>query len=253
MSRTKIYFASDAHLGARFHKDPQEVERRLVRWLDSIKDEAKAIYFLGDVFDFWFEYKHVVPKGYVRFLGKLAELSDSGIEIHLFLGNHDMWMFDYLEKEIGATIHREPLVVDLDGKRFYLSHGDEAYLVRPGYKLIYTLFRNKWCQKLFAMIHPRLAFGFARGWSLQSRKSGIKREEEVNYNGEDSEELVLFAKRYLEKDPSINFFIFGHRHIMLDLMLSRSARIIIAGDWMQYFSYVEFDGEDLFLDQFELE
>ena len=124
--RKKIYFASDAHLGARFHKDPLAVEKRLVRWLDSIKDEAMAIYFLGDMFDYWYEYKYVVPKGFVRFLGKLAELSDNGVEIHIFIGNHDIWMFDYLPKEIGAIIHRDVLTVDLLGKRFFLGHGDEV-------------------------------------------------------------------------------------------------------------------------------
>ena len=122
----KIYFASDAHLGARFHKDPLAIEKKLVRWLDSIKEDASAIWFLGDMFDYWYEYKYVVPKGHVRFLGKLAELSDRGIEIHIFIGNHDIWMFDYLQKEIGVIIHRDTLTIDLLGKRFFLGHGDEV-------------------------------------------------------------------------------------------------------------------------------
>ena len=125
-SRTKIYFASDAHLGARFHADPRAVEKKLVRWLDSIKQDASAVWFLGDMFDYWYEYKYVVPKGFTRFLGKLAELADNGVEIHIFIGNHDIWMFDYLPQEIGAIIHREPLTVDLLGKRFFLAHGDEV-------------------------------------------------------------------------------------------------------------------------------
>ena len=159
--RKKIYFASDAHLGARFHKDPLAIEKRLVRWLDSIKNEAMAIYFLGDMFDYWYEYKYVVPKGFVRFLGKLAELSDNGVEIHIFIGNHD---------------------------------------------ILRTLFRNRFCQWLYAGIHPRWTFGFALGWSLSSRKSGLKKHktrEAAEYQGEDHEYMVLFAKEYLKTHPDL--------------------------------------------------
>lgn len=253
----KIYFASDAHLGARFHRDPLAVEKRLVRWLDRIKDEAGAVWFLGDIFDYWYEYKYVVPKGHTRFLGKLAELSDSGVEIHIFIGNHDIWMFDYLPSEIGAVIHREPLTVDLLGKRFFLAHGDEVDYRSRTFRVIRSIFRNRFCQWLYSGIHPRWTFGFALGWSLSSRKSGLKKQEKecvpAEYKGEDGEYLIAFAKEYLNTHPEINFFIFGHRHIMLDLMLSRSSRILIAGDWMQYFSYVEWDGETLRLEQFEAE
>ena len=231
--RTKIYFASDAHLGARFHEDPIAIERKLVRWLDSIKADAKAVWFLGDMFDYW--------------------LSDNGVEIHIFIGNHDVWMFDYLPAEIGATIHREPLTIDLDGKRFFLAHGDEVDNRSRSFQLIRWIFRNRVCQILYSAIHPRWTFGFALGWSLSSRKKGLKKMEETVYKGESSEYLVQFAKSYLETHPDINFFIFGHRHIMLDLMLSRTSRILIAGDWMQYFSYIVWDGENLFLDQFEAE
>ena len=191
--RKKIYFASDAHLGARFHKDPLAVEKRLVRWLDSIKDEAMAIYFLGDMFDYWYEYKYVVPKGFVRFLGKLAELSDNGVEIHIFIGNHDIWMFDYLPKEIGAIIHRDVLTVDLLGKRFFLGHGDEVDYRSKAFRFLRTLFRNKFCQWLYAGIHPRWTFGFALGWSLSSRKSGLKKHktrEAAEYQGEDHEYMA---------------------------------------------------------------
>ena len=240
-SRKKIYFASDAHLGARFHKDPLAVEKKLVRWLDSIKDEAMAIYFLGDMFDYWYEYKYVVPKGFTRFLGKLAELSDSGIEIHIFIGNHDIWMFDYLPNEIGAVIHRDVLTTDLLGKRFFLGHGDEVDYRSKAFRFIRALFRNKFCQWLYAL-----------GWSLSSRKSGLEKENALEYKGESAEYLVLFAKDYLKTHPDINFFIFGHRHIMLDLMLSRTSRLLIAGDWMTLFSYIVWDGENLFLEQFEI-
>ncbi len=251
--RTKIYFASDAHLGARFHKDSIAIERKLVRWLDQIKVDAKALWLLGDMFDYWYEYKYVVPKGFTRFLGKLAELSDAGIEIHIFIGNHDVWMFDYLPKEIGAVIHREPLTIDLMGKRFFLAHGDEVDNRSRMFQMIRWIFRNRVCQILYSAIHPRWTFGFAMGWSLSSRKKGLKKSEEVVYQGENNEYLVQFAKSYMLEHPDINFFIFGHRHIMLDLMLSRSCRMLIAGDWMQYFSYIVWDGDYLYMDQFEQE
>ncbi|MDH6305046.1 UDP-2,3-diacylglucosamine hydrolase [Parabacteroides sp. PF5-5] len=249
----KIYFASDAHLGARFHKDPLAVEKKLVRWLDSIKQDAASVWLLGDVFDYWYEYKYVVPRGFVRFLGKLAELSDLGIEIHIFIGNHDVWMFDYLPKEIGAIIHHDVLTIDLLGKRFFLGHGDEIDYRSKAFRFMRLLFRNKFCQWLYAGIHPRWTFGFALGWSLSSRKSGIQKEEEMEYQGEAYEYLVDFSKNYLKDHPDINYFIFGHRHIMLDLMLSRTSRLIVAGDWMKLFSYVEWDGETLALKQFEEE
>ena len=250
----KIYFASDAHLGARFHNDPLAVEQRLVRWLDQIKADATEVWFLGDMFDYWYEYKYVVPKGHVRFLGKLAELSDAGIQIHLFTGNHDIWMFDYLPQEIGAIIHREPVTVDLLGKRFFLAHGDEVDTRSKAFRLMRYLFRNRFCQWLYGGIHPRWTFGFALGWSLSSRKKGLKSPmESGGYQGEAGEYLVQFAKSYLQTHPDISFFIFGHRHIMLDLMLSRTSRLLIAGDWMQHFSYISWDGENLFLDQFEMD
>ncbi|MDR1981012.1 MAG: UDP-2,3-diacylglucosamine diphosphatase [Tannerellaceae bacterium] len=248
-----IYFAADAHLGARFHKDPVAVEKRLVRWLESIRHDASAIYFLGDMFDYWYEYKYVVPKGYVRFLGKLAELSDEGVEIHLFTGNHDVWLFDYFPKEIGAVIHRSTLTVELLGKRFFLGHGDEVDFRSRSFRFIRTLFRNKFCQWLYAGIHPRWTFAFALGWSLNSRESGLEEKEAQEYLGEAGEYLIHFSKEYLKTHPDIHFFIFGHRHIMLDIMLSRTSRLLISGDWMTYFSYIEWNGEKLELKQFEQE
>lgn len=249
----KIYFASDAHLGSRFHKDPIAVEKRLVRWLDSIKEEAAAVYLLGDVFDYWYEYKYVVPKGFTRFLGKLAELSDKGVEIHIFYGNHDIWMFDYLPSEIGAILHQGPILVDLLGKRFFLGHGDEVGERKPMFRFIRALFRNKLCQLIYAGVHPRWTSGFAQSCSLQSRKSGMTNKSAECYQGEAAEYLIVFAKEYLQTHPEINFFIFGHRHIMLDLMLSRNSRLLIAGDWLQYFSYIVWDGEQLSMNQFEVE
>jgi UDP-2,3-diacylglucosamine hydrolase len=251
--RKKIYFVSDAHLGARFHTDPLAVEKKLVCWLDSIKGDAAAVYFLGDMFDYWYEYKYVVPRGFVRFLGKLAELSDAGVEIHIFIGNHDVWMFDYLPREVGAVVHRDVLTVDLLGKRFFLGHGDEVDYRSRSFRFLRALFRNRFCQWLYGGIHPRWTFGFALGWSLSSRQGGLNREDCEAYLGEASEYLVSFAKAYLKTHPDIHFFIFGHRHIMLDLQLSHTSRLLIAGDWMKLFSYIEWDGQTLSLLQFNMD
>ncbi len=247
--RTKIYFASDVHLGSDVFENPLIVEKRFVRWLDSIKSDAKELYLLGDIFDFWFEYKYVAPKGFTRFLGKIAELSDSGIEIHLFIGNHDIWFFDYLEKELGVIIHKEPYIVNISGKKFFLSHGDGLGDDSKSFKIIRSIFHNKLCQKLFASVHPRWGMGLAHAWSTHSRKTGL--EKPTGYLGEDKEYLVLFAKNYIQTDSSIDYFIFGHRHIVLDLMLSKKSRILILGDWIQYYTYAVFDGETLSLERFE--
>lgn len=245
-----IYFASDAHLGNRYLSDPLSAEKKLVRWLDSIKKNAKAIYFLGDMFDYWYEYKYVVPRGYVRFLGKVAELSDLGVEIHFFIGNHDIWMFDYLPEEIGAKIHQGPLIIDLSGKRFFLAHGDEVGKHKLTFRFLQAMFRNKICQFFYSGIHPRWTFGFAKRWSLSSRKSGLEKQKQ-DTTEEKAAYLTSFAKEYLQAHPDINFFIFGHRHILFDIPLSDSCRLLIAGDWMQYFSYIQWDGNNLTLNQFE--
>ena len=247
MPAGKIYFVPDIHLGSRYLPNPLEVEKKLVQWLDSIKQDATAIYFLGDVFDYWFEYKYVVPRGNVRFLGKLAELSDSGIEIHLLTGNHDIWMFDYLTEEVGAIIHREPFTVALGGKNFFLAHGDEFGYRPLQYRFIQSLFRNRFCQVLYATIHPRWSFGFARSWSLSSRKRGLASDKVEITQARGAKALEEFAKTYLQTHPDIHFFIFGHLHILAERALSASARMIITGDWMHLFSYAVWDGAELML------
>jgi UDP-2,3-diacylglucosamine hydrolase len=241
----KIYFVSDAHLGASHYGGSRQAEKKLAGWLDSIRHDALAVYFLGDMFDYWFEYRYVVPRGFVRFLGKLAELSDQGVEIHLFTGNHDVWMFDYLTQETGAIIHRDTLTADLLGKRFFLGHGDEVGRRSLMFRLLRALFRNKLCQRLYASIHPRWTSGFARWCSLRSRLGGMRKEasgkEACGY-------LADFAAEYLRTHPGgADFFIFGHRHIMLDMPVAPSARLLIAGDWMKYFSYIVWDGLTLSL------
>ncbi|KGN97678.1 UDP-2,3-diacylglucosamine hydrolase [Porphyromonas macacae] len=259
-ARTRIYFTSDAHLGSAFHEDPRGVERCLCRWLEHIKQDAIALYLLGDMFDYWYEYHSVVPRGFTRFLGKLAELNDAGVEIHFFTGNHDIWIRDYLQKEVGAIVHRNACEVKLLGKTFRLSHGDEEYRTESfSYNLIYKAFRNPVLKTLFSAIHPRWTVGFAHSWSLHSRKQGLKRQTEGRiphaYKNEyfevEKEPLVLYAKRYSEQHPEVDFFIFGHRHLFLDLAMRSDKRVIILGDWIRYNSYAVWDGQNLLLDQWE--
>lgn len=244
-----IYFLSDAHLGSRAIAHPRMQERRLVNFLDSIKHKAEAVYLLGDIFDFWYEYKNVVPKGYTRLLGKISELTDLGVEVHFFIGNHDIWLNDYFEKECGMVIHRHSEVVELHGQTFYLAHGDGLGSEDKKFKLLRSVFHSKTCQFLFSTIHPRWGIDFGLTWAKHSR---LKRKDgsEPPYMGEAKEPLVLFAKDYLQTHPDINFFIFGHRHIELDLMLRRETRLIILGDWITQFTYAVFDGDHLFLENF---
>lgn len=264
--RNKIYFLSDFHLGAGYHltkakenniQFPEgvdefayaklEVERKVCRWLDSVKDNAKAIYLLGDVFDYWFEYKNVVPRGFTRFLGKISELTDSGVEVHFFIGNHDIWVTDYLQKECGMILHTETFIGDIMGKKFFLDHGDGLGDDSWAFQFIRSIFHNKFLRWLFAGIHPRWTVGFAHRWSNHSRATG----DMYGYKGEENEPLVKFAKHKLSEIPDINFFIFGHRHILLDLMLTKSCRAVFLGDWINYFSYAVFDGENFSLELFE--
>ncbi len=256
MNRTKIYFTSDVHLGSAYHENPTDVERRLVRWLDHIAPSAKAIYFLGDIFDYWFEYKYVIPKGYIRFLGKLATLADDGVELHFFAGNHDTWFRDYLTNEINAHIHLDAEIVQLGNKKFRLAHGDEEYRsVSVTNNFLYLLFRSKLARVLFASIHPRWTVGFAMSWSLNSRKKGIhqhqKNPTKNDYFNIEQEHLVKKTKLYIDDYPEVDYYIYGHRHLMLDLMLRNRKRMMILGDWLTYNSYAVWDGEHLTLEQFE--
>lgn len=245
----KVYFLSDAHLGSRAIEHNRTQERRLVNFLESIKDNASAIYLLGDMFDFWYEFKTVVPKGYTRFLGKLSELTDAGIEIHFFIGNHDIWCGDYLSKECGLILHHEPLTTEIYGKEFYLAHGDGLGDNSGSFKLLRAAFHNRTLQTLFSALHPRWSMELGLTWAKHSRMKRINGKE-PDYMGEEKEFLVLYTKDYLKLHPTINYFIYGHRHILLDLMLSASARVLILGDWITYFSYAVFDGENLILEEF---
>ena len=252
MKNKKIYFASDIHLGNRYLDNPLEAEKKLVCWLDEIKNDAAAIYFLGDVFDYWYEYKHVVPRGYVRFLGKVAELSDLGVEIHFFIGNHDIWISDYFTKEFGAVIHYKPVTIELFGKKIFLAHGDEVGHRQLKYRFIQSMFRNRFCQILYSTIHPYWTFGFAQRWSLSSRKTGMEAEKLKITQARNTKSLEDFSKKYLQEHPDISFFVFGHLHVLLDEEISDSARLLIIGDWMQLFSFAVWDGETMELKQYTL-
>jgi UDP-2,3-diacylglucosamine hydrolase len=244
----KIYFASDFHLGVPTYKESVEREKRVVSWLDEIKKDAEEVYLMGDLFDFWFEYKYTVPKGFVRLLGKIAELTDAGIPVTLFTGNHDMWMFDYLPKELGVTIYREPVIRTYNNKKFYLGHGDGLGPGDTGYKLIKRIFSNSLCQWLFARLHPNFAMRMANFWSHKSRISNGPKDEV--FKGEENEWLVSYAKDVLKKEHC-DYFIFGHRHLPLDIRLSEKSRYINLGEWVNYDSYAVFDGKELELKYFK--
>lgn len=250
MSHTqkKIYFISDFHLGAPDRVKSLEREKKIVRWLNMVSADASEIYILGDVFDFWFEYKHAVPRGYVRLLGKLAELNDMGIRIHFFTGNHDMWVFDYLPKETGTIIYREPIEITLSGKKFMIGHGDGLGPGDHGYKFIKKVFANRFCQWLFARLHPNFGIPLALYFSRKSRIATGTTDEK--FLGEDKEWLVAYAKEIL-RSRHIDYFIFGHRHLPLDITLNPDSRYVNLGEWINYFTYAVFNGRSLTLEKFE--
>jgi len=239
--RAKIYFASDFHLGAHPRSTTRERELRIVSWLNHIKGDAAELYLMGDVFDFWFEYATVVPKGYIRFLGKLAELADLGIKITLFKGNHDMWMFGYLKSEIGASIVDNELIIERGDKTFYLHHGDGLGPGDNTYKILKKIFRSRFCQWLFARLHPNLGIGIAQRWSAHSRIASGGKE---TFQGENNEWLVAYAKELLQQHR-FDYFIFGHRHLPIDLPLPKGSRYVNLGEWINYNTYAVFDGENL--------
>ncbi len=239
-----IYFLSDFHLGAPDFESSRKRERIIIRFLDEIKNNAAQVFIMGDMFDFWFEYKSVVPKGYVRLLGKLAELTDSGIPVHFFVGNHDMWMNDYFEKELDVQVYHHPQEIIFSGKKFYLAHGDGLGPGDHRYKFLKKVFRNKVSQSLFGFLHPYAGIGLANYFSTKSREASGK-EEEV-FLGEDKEWLIIFCKEML-KHRHFDYFIFGHRHLPMDLKLNETSHYVNLGDWITHFSYAVFDGTALAL------
>ncbi len=244
----KIFFLSDFHLGAPNAESSLVREKKILQFLTSIEDEAGEIFVLGDMFDFWFEYKYVVPKGFVRLLGKLALMSDAGIKIHFFVGNHDMWMKDYFQKEMNIDVYFEPKEFLLNGKKFLIGHGDGLGPGDKGYKFIKKIFRHPVSQWLFGMMPPVIGIGLANYFSRKSRaQTGTTNEV---YLGEDKEWLVTYCKDVLQKEH-YEYFVFGHRHLPLDISLKENSRYINLGDWIQYFSYAIFDGEQLELKYFK--
>jgi UDP-2,3-diacylglucosamine hydrolase len=234
----KIYFLSDFHLGAPDHASSLVREKCVVQFLDEIKNDAAVIFILGDLFDFWFEYKKVVPKGFVRILGKLAELTDNGIIIHFFVGNHDMWMNGYFEKELNIQVYNEPREFEFNGKKFLIGHGDGLGPGDHRYKFMKKVFRNQFSKKLFGMLHPSTGIGIADYFSRKSRATAGKKDEQ--FLGEEKEWLIVFAKETLKKQH-IDFFIFGHRHLPIVHQLNGKSVYINLGDWIKYNSYAIFE------------
>jgi UDP-2,3-diacylglucosamine hydrolase len=246
----KTYFASDFHLGINAQLTSAEREKKIVRWLNSIQNDAETIYLVGDIFDFWFEYKTVVPKGYVRLLGKLAELRDAGIQISFFTGNHDMWMFRYLEDEMGIPIHKQPILTEINGKKFFIGHGDGLGPGDHNYKLLKKIFANPLCQWLFARLHPNFGVGVATYWSHSSRAA--QPTWEMEFLGEDHEWLIQYSNKKLLEQPNIDYFVFGHRHVPTDFLLKNDkSRYMNVGDWMFNYSYGVFDGVEMRIEFFE--
>lgn len=245
--RTCTYFISDLHLGAGYMGDHEKRighERRICRWLEEIAPTAKAIYLLGDVLDYWYEYRTVVPRGYVRFFGTLARLADDGVEITWMKGNHDIWIFDYLPSEIGLRVADGVIERTIDGRRFVMEHGDGVGEPRPLYRAMRRLFRNRIAQTLYSAIHPRWTVGFAHRWSNHSRNN-------CSYTPADTlptqDPLRKFASEFMKENGHVDFFIFGHRHILIDETIAPSTRLIVLGDGFKKMTYGVWDGENFSL------
>ncbi len=244
----KIYFASDFHLGVPGKLSSREREKKIVRWLDQIKSDADTIYLVGDIFDFWFEFKTVVPRGYIRLFGKLIELKDQGIDIQIFTGNHDLWMFDYFTTEFEIPVHHKPIEVIHSGKKFFIGHGDGLGPGDYGYKRLKKIFTNPICQWLFARLHPNFSISLALWFSRRSRQTQGTIEP---FLGEDKEWLLIYSNKKVEETQS-DYFVFGHRHLEMNLALKNGkSRYINLGEWLFTCSYAVFDGQDIQIHYFE--
>lgn len=236
------YFLSDLHLGAPYFPDSHEAERRVVAFLDHIKDDAEAIYLLGDILDYWYEYRYVVPRGFVRFFGKLAELADSGVRIVWMIGNHDIWISDYLPKELGIEVVDGVLRERINGLEFLLTHGDGVGKLKPSFRFLRGLFRNKVCQKAFSAIHPRWTVPFAYNWSRHSRMKGESRgipDEKLLEN------LRAFTVAYHKEHPEVDYFVYGHVHVLSREEVDEGCEMIVLGEWIHTFSYAVLQGKRL--------
>lgn len=248
----KVYFASDFHLGIPDYASSLQREKKLVRWLEQIRKDAHEIYLMGDIFDFWFEYKTAVQKGYIRFLGKITEITDSGIPVYVFRGNHDIWAFDYLAKECNVKLYRDPILKKFNHKLFLIGHGDGLGPGDYGYKFLKKVFELKLNQWLFNWIHPDWGTRLGLYFSHRSRLSNIAREhKEGSIRKVEDQALWHYSKEQLDQNPDINGFIFGHYHMMRHEKMSEDCEFIFLGDWISYFSYAVFDGQELSIKQFE--
>lgn len=253
----KIYFASDFHLGAPNTEKSKEREKQVIYWLEEVRKDATEIFLMGDVFDFWFTYKTVVPKGYTRLFGKLAEIADQGIPVHYFSGNHDLWGLDYFEKELGLKIHQNPIERIWNGKNFLIGHGDGLGPGDASYKLLKKyVFLNPFAQWVFAHLHPDFGIWIATSWSSKSR---LYKDGKEGFLGEDKEWLVQYCieqskirENETEKNQKIDYYIFGHRHLPLDITLPDGSRYINLGDWINHYTYGLFDGEDMHLENWKI-
>lgn len=243
-----IFFLSDFHLGIPDHTTSLEREKRIVAFFESIKNQAEAIFIVGDMFDFWYEYRQVVPKGYVRLLGKLGELTDSGIAIHFFVGNHDMWMTDYFQKELNIPVYYEPREFEFNNKKFLVGHGDGLGPGDNGYKMLKKIFRNPFCRWMFGILPPNIGVGLANYFSRKSRQAADQNEEQ--FISKDKEWLATYCLEML-KQKHYDYFVFGHRHLPLDLLLNANSRYINLGDWIRYSTYAVFNGQQLNLQSYD--
>ncbi|MDR1542941.1 MAG: UDP-2,3-diacylglucosamine diphosphatase [Prevotellaceae bacterium] len=243
----KYYFISDIHLGTDAVPNKRAHERKFVEWLEMAQKDAAEIFLVGDIFDFWFEYKNAVPKGFNRVFGKLCEITDKGIPVHFFIGNHDLWTFGYLEQETGLTVHYQPLTTTLNGKKIFIAHGDGLNDGDKTFSLLRAIFHNRFLQRCFSAIHPSTGLLLGQKWSNSNRKKHDAKHEE--FKGENSEPLLLFAKKMC-KEQDINYFIFGHRHILLNFQTSKESQVVILGDFITEFSYAVLDENGLRLKHF---
>ena len=244
-----IVFISDSHLGS--GADSLQREQELCRFLDGIKDDCRQLFLLGDMFDFWFTYRYLVPRGHIRLLGKLAELADSGVELHFFIGNHDMWLFDYLEKEVGAVMHSDPEVMEIDGRRFLIGHGDGQGHLDKNYSTLRRIFRSHLNQRLFALLPSRLTFPIANRWS-DSNKRKHARQDTLHYLGDDREGIVVYCKEMLRKEP-LDYCVFGHRHTPLVMPLADGCTYVNTGDWLLNRNYAVYNLLDHTLKLYDLQ
>lgn len=248
LHQKKVFFASDFHLGAPDEKSSKIREDKIIQWLNSIEEEAAAIFLVGDIFDFWFEYEKVVPKGFIRFLGKIAQLRDKDIPIFFFTGNHDLWMKNYFTKELGIQVHQNPIELQIENKIFLIGHGDGLGPGDNKYKILKKIFTNSVCQWLFKWVHPDLGISMAKKWSGSSRITNDLKKEDT-FKGED-EWLWLYCKN-IEEHRHFDYYIFGHRHLPLDLPVGKSSRYYNLGEWINRSTYGEFDGKEFKIKTFQ--